>query len=170
MTGPRRKRRRKRMTASTPSLKLGRHVFGAATFASGLITLAWHNANSGHRLHYVVLALAVAQIAGGALIQFRGTTKTGALVCGAAYLVSALQCVPQIVTVPKVYISWGNFFEQLSLFTGAVLVYASLTPVGPLHRIGRILLGMCAASFALEQALYIRATAELVPKWIPPSQ
>jgi hypothetical protein len=39
-----------------------------------------------------------------------------------------------------------------------------------LHRIGHILLGICAASFALEQAFYLGATAKLVPKWLPPSQ
>src|ERR1700739_2453441 len=35
---------------------------------------------------------------------------------------------------------------------------------------GRILLGICAASFTLEQAIYLNATANLVPKWLPPSQ
>ena len=39
-----------------------------------------------------------------------------------------------------------------------------------LNRIGRILLGICAASFTLEQAIYLHATASLVPKWLPPSQ
>jgi hypothetical protein len=29
---------------------------------------------------------------------------------------------------------------------------------------------MCAASFTLEQAFYLNATANLVPKWLPPSQ
>ena len=41
---------------------------------------------------------------------------------------------------------------------------------GKLHRIGRILFGICAASFALEQAFYLGATASLVPKWVPSSQ
>jgi len=31
-------------------------------------------------------------------------------------------------------------------------------------------LGICAASFTLEQAFYLGATANLVPKWLPPSQ
>jgi hypothetical protein len=39
-----------------------------------------------------------------------------------------------------------------------------------LNRIGRIFLGICAASFTLEQAIYLDATAHLVPKWVPPSQ
>jgi len=80
-------------------------------------------------LHYVVLAVAIAQILGGAVIQFRRNAKTGAFVLGAAYLVSTLLCVPQIVTAPQRYNSWGNFFEQLSLLSGAVIVYASLASV-----------------------------------------
>jgi hypothetical protein len=31
-------------------------------------------------------------------------------------------------------------------------------------------LGICAASFTFEQAIYLHATATLVPKWLPPSQ
>jgi hypothetical protein len=155
-----------------PSSKLGHHVFGVATLASGLITLAGHNYNRD-RLHYVLLAAAITQIVGGALIQVRRTAKMGAFVLGAAYLVSVLMCLPQIVTAPQVYNSWGNFFEQFSVLTGAAIVYARLSSAWSpetLGRIGRILLGICTASFALEQAFYIRATAELVPKWIPPSQ
>jgi hypothetical protein len=38
-----------------------------------------------------------------------------------------------------------------------------------LNRISCILLGICAASFALEQAFYLGPTATLVPKWIPPT-
>lgn len=152
---------------------LGRHVFGLATLASGLVTLAWHNSNAGHRTHYVVLAVAIAQIVGGVLIQFRSIAKAGALVLGAAYLVSALLCVPQIVVAPQIYNSWGNFFEQFSLFTGALLVYgwasAACSPQ-KLRRIGCILLGLCTVSFALEQAFYIGPTVSFAPKWIPPSQ
>jgi hypothetical protein len=147
--------------------------FGAATLASGLITLAWHNSSAGHRTHYVILAVAVAQIVGGVLLQFRGIAKTGALILGAAYLVSALLCVPQIVAAPLIYNSWGNFFEQFSLFSGAAMVYeclASTWSPAMLSRIGRILVGICTISFALEQAFYLGPTATLVPKWIPPSQ
>jgi hypothetical protein len=173
MMGRRRKRCRKQMTESMPSLKLGRHVFGAASLASGLITLIWRNPGNGHSLRYVVLAVAVGQITGGVLIQFRTVEKAGSLILGAAYLVTTIQCVPQIISAPQVYNNWGNFFEQFSLFTGAALVYASLASLWSpltLTRIGRILLGICTVSFALEQAFYIRATADLVPKWIPPSQ
>ena len=161
------------MTVSTPSWNLGRHVFGVAALAFGVITLAWHDYNDGRLLRYIVYAAAAAQIFGGAAIQFRWTVKTGAAVLGAAYLVFVLRCVPGIVAAPQIYNSWGNFFEQFSLLTGAALVYArwsSAWSPETLTRIGRILLGLCAVSFSLEQAVYLDATANLVPKWVPPTQ
>ena len=161
------------MTVSTPSSNLGRHVFGVAGLAFGLITLTWHDYNDWHPPRYIVYAAAAALIFGGVAIQFRRTSKTGAAVLGAVYLVFALQCVPRILATPQIYNSWGNFFEQFSLVTGAAILYARLSPAWSgetLNRIGRILLGICAASFTLEQAVYLHATAQLVPKWLPPSQ
>jgi hypothetical protein len=161
------------MTEATPSLNLGRPVFGVAALAVGLITLAWHDYNGWHQPGYLVYAAAAALIFGGAAIQFPRTAKTGAAVLGAVYLVFALQCVPGIIAKPKIYNSWGNFFEQFSLVTGAALVYARLSSAWSretLHRVGRILLSLCAASFSLEQAFYLAATVSFVPKWIPPSQ
>jgi hypothetical protein len=161
------------MTVSTPNSNLGRHMFGVAALASGLITLAWHDSNDGHQLRYVVYAAAAALLFGGAAIQFRRTAKAGAAVLGAAYLVFVLLSVPGIVAEPQIYNSWGNFFEQFSLLSGAAIVYARLSSAWPpetLTRIGRILLGICAASFTLEQAIYLDATAKFVPKWVPPTQ
>jgi hypothetical protein len=161
------------MTSSTPSSNLGRHVFGVATLASGLITLAWHDYTDWPQLRYIVYAASAAQIFGGAAIQFRRTAKTGAVVLGAAYLVFVLLCLPGIVSAPRIYNSWGNFVEQFSLLTGAAIVYARLSSAWSpetLNRIGRILLGICTASFTLEQAFYLDATANFVPKWVPPSQ
>jgi hypothetical protein len=148
-------------------------VFGAATLAFGLITLAWHEYNGWHLPLYVVYPAAAGEIFGGAAIQLRRTAKTGAVILGVLYLVFALMCAPQIFAKPRIYNNWGNFFEQFSLMTGAAIVYASLSSQWSqetLSRIGRILLGICAASFTLEQAFYLGATATLVPKWIPPTQ
>jgi hypothetical protein len=160
------------MTVATPRSNLGRHLFGVAALASGLVTLAWFDYNGWHQPRYLVYAAAAALILGSAAIQFRRTAKAGAAVLGAVYLVFALQCVPGIVAAPKIYNSWGNFFEQFSLVAGAAIVYVRLSSAWSpetQNRIGRILVGICAASFTLEQAFYLHPTATLVPKWLPPN-
>jgi len=161
------------MTVPTRSSNLGRHLYGVAALAAGLITLAWHDYNDWHQIRYMVYAASAAQVFGGAAIQLRRTAKMGAAVLGVVFLFFVLLCVPGIVNAPRIYNSWGNFFEQFSLLTGAAIVYARLSLTGSretLNRIGCILLGLCTASFTLEQAIYLHPTASLVPKWLPPSQ
>ena len=102
-------------------------MFGIATLAAGLIMLAWHEHNNWRQPRYLIYAAAAALIFGGAAIQFPRTTKTGAAVLGAVYLVFVLLCVPGIVAAPQIYDSWGNFFEQFSLLTGAAIVYVRLS-------------------------------------------
>src|SRR6266705_2608068 len=79
------------VSISTPGSNLGRHVFGAAALAFGLITLAWHDCNGWHLPRYIVYPAAAAEIFGGAAIQFRRTAKTGAVVLG-AFILSSPYC------------------------------------------------------------------------------
>src|SRR5438552_12784520 len=145
------------MTVLTPSSNSGRHVFGVAASAFVVITLAWHDS---HQLRYLVYFASAALIFGGAAIQFRRTAKAGA-----ACLVFVLLCVPGIVAAPQIYNSWGNFFEQFSLLTGVAIVYARLSLVwspATLNRIGRVLLGICAASRSEEHTSELQSPDHLV--------
>ncbi len=163
---------------------LGRHVYGTAAVLFGAATIFWHDFNiwqgiavfgKAPDLQSLVYVAAVAALVGGLAIQWRGIAQIGALVLGALYLLVALGWIPRIGHAPLVYDSWGNFFEQFSIFSGALIIYASLAPVDSaraprLASIGRICFGVCVISFMLEQAFYLRATADLVPKWLPPGQ
>ena len=144
-------------------ISLGRWVFGAASLAGGIVALVWPDYSSGAAVLY---ASAIAQIVGGVLLPLRRTAKAGAALLGAAYVVFAAQCVPAIVAAPLTFSGWGNFFEQFTLVVGAALVFAREA----LRRIGRVLVGVCALSFALYQAFYLPYTATLVPAWLPPGQ
>lgn len=161
------------MTEATPRSNLGRHLFGVAALAFGFITLAWHKYSDWHLPRSIAYLAAAAEIFGGFAIQFRRTAKASAALLGLVFAAFALACLPGIVKAPRVYNSWGNFFEQFSLVAGAALVYAgcsSSVSRETRNRLGRFLLGLCATSFALEQAFYLAPTAGLVPKWIPPTQ
>src|SRR5262249_27492332 len=105
--------------------------------------------------------------------------RAGAFALGALYLVFALLWVPHIVAQPRVYDRWGNFFEQFSLVSGALIIYATAarsdSAPSPsrspnLSRLGYLFFAVCVVSFTLEQLIYLSGTASFVPKWIPLGQ
>jgi uncharacterized membrane protein YphA (DoxX/SURF4 family) len=163
---------------------LGRYVYGLAAVAFGIITLAWHDFNNWqqiralgsvpHRDILVYLAAAI-EIFGGLAILWTKNARAGAIALGSLYFIFALLWVPHIVVEPRVYDRWGNFFEQFSLVSGAVIVYGSFSRddsagAAKVARIGYICFGICVVSFTLEQLFYLSGTASFVPKWIPPGQ
>jgi hypothetical protein len=80
-----------------------------------------------------------------------------------------------MVAEPRVFDRWGNFFEQFSLVSGALIVYGSfsqrdLQRPSTAARLGYIFFGICVVSFTLEQLVYLSGTASFVPRWIPPGQ
>lgn len=165
-------------------LRLGHHVFGLAAIAFGLIGLLWHEFNTwqqiqplGYVPHREILAciVAVIEILGGVAIQWKRTAGPGAVILGVTYLAFALLWVPFIVATPLVYDRWGNFFEQFSLVSGALIVFASAGGNDSVRsartaKVGYIFFGVCVISFTLEQLFHLGGTASFVPKWIPPGQ
>ncbi len=162
---------------------LGRHVYGLAAVAFGVITLVWGDFNSWqqirplsnvpHREFLVYIAAAI-EIFGGLAIQWPRTARAGAYALGSLYLIFALLWVPHIVAEPHVFDRWGNFFEQFSLVSGALIAYGltlrSRERPATAARIGYLFFGICVVSFTLEQLLYLSGTASFVPKWIPLGQ
>jgi uncharacterized membrane protein YphA (DoxX/SURF4 family) len=165
-------------------IDLGRHVYGLAAIAFGIITFAWRDFNNWQQIqalgnvpHREILVYVVGaiEIVGGVAIQWPRTARAGAFLLGCVYLIFAFLWVPRIAAEPRVFDRWGNFFEQFSLVSGALIVYASLSPgdserPATAARIGYIFFGVCVVSFTIEQLLYLSGTAAFVPKWIPPGQ
>ncbi len=163
---------------------LGRYVYGLAAIGFGICALAWHDINNwqqikalAHDPHRAILTYIVAtiEILGGAAVLWPRTARAGAVALGAIYFAFTLLTIPGIIEHPLVYNSFGNFFEQFSLASGAMILYASSGPIAPARtarwaQIGYYSFGICLVSFALEQLFYLSATAGLVPKWIPPGQ
>jgi len=96
------------------------------------------------------------------------------VVLGVVYLLFSLACLPGIIAAPAIYAQYGSFFEQFSLLCGAIALYAATETNAAravmFGRMARLGFGVCAISFALSQMFYLRVTADLVPKWIPPNQ
>ena len=161
----------------------GRLVFGAAAVLFGVIALLWHDAETWQTLRQiwslrfgVVIGegLMAAQIAGGIAMQHPRTARLAAIVLGVVYGCFSLACVPGILAAPAVYAPYESFTEQFSLLCGALALYAATDAnaarTAGCGRLARLGFGVCAISFGVSQAVYLRFTAELVPKWIPPGQ
>ena len=162
----------------------GRIVFGASAVLFGVIALMWHDPDTWQTLRHIWRlpfgtiiggCLMAAQIAGGIGMQYPRTARLASAVLGVVYLCFSLACIPDIIAASSLYEQYGgSFFQQFSLLCGAVALYAateaSAAKAVVLGRLARLGLGVCAISFALSQVLYLRVTADLVPKWIPPNQ
>jgi uncharacterized membrane protein YphA (DoxX/SURF4 family) len=158
------------------SYSLGRYVYGLAAIGFGICALAFHDVSNwlqikalGDLSHSGALTaiVGIVQILGGVAVAWPRTARAGALALGALYVIFALLTLPYVIRHPLVYNGYGNFFEQLSFVSGAVILYARTKR---LARIGYYSFGLCVVSFALEQLFYLSDTAGLVPKWIPPGQ
>jgi uncharacterized membrane protein YphA (DoxX/SURF4 family) len=156
---------------------VGRYAYGLAAISSGICALAWHNLSVigqlPHRAIFIFVAAAI-EVVGGLAVLWSGTARAGAIALGSIYFVFALLGVLLIVQHPFVYNRYGNFFEQFSFVSAALIVFAcsgrAFARTGALAKIGYYSFGICLISFALEQVFYLPATASLVPKWIPPGQ
>jgi hypothetical protein len=162
----------------------GRIVFGASAVLFGVIALMWHDAETWQNLHHlwslpfgaiIGACLMTAQIAGGLGMQYSGTTRLASVLLCVVYSCFSLACIPDIIAASNVYERYGgSFFVFFSLVCGTMALNAATeanasraTLFGRMARIG---LGICTISFTLGQALLLRDTAHLVPKWIPPNQ
>ena len=159
-------------------------MFSAAAVLFGIIALIWHDAATWQNLQHIwrlpfgaVIGgcLMVGQIAGGIGILYAGTQRVAAVVLSVVYLCFSLACIPDIIAAANVYDKYGgSFFLFFSMFCGAIAPFAESEESSArallFKRLARIGLGVCAISFTLGQALLLRDTAGLVPKWIPPSQ
>jgi uncharacterized membrane protein YphA (DoxX/SURF4 family) len=157
---------------------LGRYVYGLAAIGYGIVALVWDNYDAlsdvPHR-GILTCIVAIIEILGGGAVLWPRTARAGAVAVGAIYFTFALLGVPLIIEHPLVYNNFGNFFEQFSYVSGAVILYVCSGPIAParastLAHFGYYSFGVCVVSFTLEQAFYLHETANLVPKWIPPGQ
>jgi hypothetical protein len=83
--------------------------------------------------------------------------------------------LPVVLAHYAVYGAYFGVAEQLSLATGALIVYAAYAGISRslaarLSRIGQTAFGVCTLFFGGAHFIYMNLTAPLVPKWLPPNQ
>ena len=158
-----------------------RIVFGLSAILCGVVTVVWHDSDAWQHTHalaapaapVLVWIVGAAQVVGGFALLLPRTTRFGALLLSAVYLLTTLACLIDIVPAPTAFGGYVDFGEQLSVACGAFAAYAMTERTASrsrrFGRVARIGFGLCAISFAWAQVAYFAYTASLVPTWIPPN-
>jgi uncharacterized membrane protein len=168
------------MANRSAASNFGLYYYGATAIVLGLIGLGWGDFATGWQrvgptvpfrtgLAYIA---AVLEVAGGAALLWRRTARNGAVLLTMLYSIFTLVWVPKILQDVKVFDPWGNFFEELSLVIGGLVLCAALAPrdsalAGKEAQISRSY-GICVVSFAMGHITNLPAVASFIPKWIPP--
>lgn len=161
----------------------GRHVFGAAAIALGLVGLIFGDFAAVWQPvpkelpHYgeFAYAAAIAEILGGLTLQWRRTAWAGALVLALLYAVFAFYWARRIIGFPEIFGTWSGFAEELALVAASIMAIATAslrrTALAlPVARIARLVFGLCVIAFGVAHFLYVKETAAMVPAWMPPGQ
>jgi uncharacterized membrane protein YphA (DoxX/SURF4 family) len=172
------------MTSENASMTFGRLVYGLGVLALGIVCLVSGDFISGQPASKnfpdrTVLAYAAGAFlfATGAAIEWRRTAAWAAAAL-AAYLALVVVVLMNGRVVLAHYAEFLAYFgvaEQLSLVTGALLIFAASASLdgrlaARLARTGQIAFGLCLLFFGSAHFVFMNLTAPLVPKWLPPSQ
>lgn len=143
-----------------------RTVLGVSVVIAGIVVIMSPQATIWLRL------VGVVEIAGGIALLPRRTASYGAIAVGAVYLFFSLESASRMIVKPDEWLQYVDIFERFSVVCGAIAIYVIVaTPAwsAALTLVARIGLGVCTASFAWAQVVYLQHTASLVPAWIPPN-
>jgi uncharacterized membrane protein YphA (DoxX/SURF4 family) len=146
---------------------------GVLGLVSGDFATNWQRVTPDvpHRVLLAYLAAASELIAGVALL-WRRTARWGALALAGIFSVFWLLWVVHVAGAPRVYDSWGNFFEELSAVIAGLAAFAWLSPAGSAWARRAVtiarLYGVCCISFGATHFINFRGASGFVPKWIPP--
>jgi uncharacterized membrane protein YphA (DoxX/SURF4 family) len=166
------------------SLSIGIRLYGAAAIAFGVVGLVWGDfavmwtpdPDGVPGLSVWGYVVALAPLLAGAALQFKATIARGALVLTVLYALGVLLLdVPRVFAKPAEFVTWYGVAEQLALAAAGMIAYATSATLAPstaerLVTIGRQVFGGCLLVFGLAHLFYLAYTAELVPRWLPPSQ
>jgi uncharacterized membrane protein YphA (DoxX/SURF4 family) len=116
-------------------------------------------------------------VVASASVEWRRTLAWGAAALTVYYsrFVVILMNGRLLLTDYAVYVTYENIVMQLAIAAGGLIVYGTTAridaaPATRLTRLGRLAFGVCALVFGGAHFVYMKNTASLVPKWLPPTQ
>jgi uncharacterized membrane protein len=172
------------MKTQQTTIVLGWRVYGVGVAALGLACLAFGDFDPGQTvpenfpartaLAYFVGAF---MVVAAAAIEWRRTAVWGAAALTGYYtfFVVLLMNGRLLLSGYALYGTYENIAMQLAIAVSALIIYASTAQVDKglavrLIRFGRIAFGVCPLIWGGAHFVYMKLTAPLVPKWLPPGQ
>jgi len=165
-------------------MPFGWRVYGLGVMSLGIASLIFGDFDPGQPVaeHFPArLALAYAagafMVLAAAAIEWRRTAPWGAAALTIYYtlFVVILMNGRLLLADYAIYVTYENIAMQLSIAAGALIVYAATAKLDAalaarLTRLGRLAFGVCALIFGGAHFAYLSYTAQMVPKWLPPTQ
>ena len=172
------------MTAEKPTMVFGWRVYGLGVMVLGLACLAFGAFDPGQPVPKnfpartaLAYATGAFMVVAAATVEWRRTAAWGAVALTVYYaiFVVILMNGRLLLTDYAVYVTYENIVMQLAIAAGGLIVYATTARIDAalvtrLTRLGRLAFGLCALVFGGAHFVYMRNTALLVPKWLPPAQ
>ncbi|THD63462.1 DoxX family protein [Phenylobacterium sp.] len=166
----------------SPADRWGYRVFGLAGIALGSVGLAWDDfalvwqpVPSGVPGRWILAyVVAGSLVLAGAAVQRRRTRALGLAALSVLYALGVVALhLPRIFGHPQVFAAWSGAAEQLALVAGGLVAMSSIAATGVaqsqrLFTVGRLAFGVSLLAFGLAHFVYLSATADLVPKTLPP--
>jgi hypothetical protein len=172
------------MTAEKATMALGGRVYGLGVMAVGVASLVFGDFDPGQPVaEHLPARIALAYAAGAFMVvaaagvEWRRTAAWAAAALTIYYtlFVVILMNGRLLLTDYAVYVTYENVAMQLAIAAGALIIYATTATIDAalaarLTRLGRLAFGVCALIFGGAHFAYLSYTAQMVPKWLPPSQ
>jgi uncharacterized membrane protein len=176
------------MTAEKTTVALGWRVYGLGVMAVGLASLAFGTFDPGQPVPENFPARTALAYAAGAFMvaaaaalecprEWRRTAAWGAAALTVYYtlFVVILMNGRLLLTHYAEFVMYEDIAMQLSIAAGGLIVYATTARIDAalaarLTRLGRLAFGVCSLIFGGAHFVYMKNTASMVPKWLPPTQ
>ena len=162
----------------------GWRVYGLGVMALGMVCLAWGDFDPGQPVpeHFpartaLAYAAGVFMVVAAGAVEWRRTAAWGAAALTVYYalFVVILTNGRLLFRDYAIFVTYENIAMQLAITAGGLIIYATTAGIDAalaarLTRLGRLAFGVCALVFGGAHFVYMKNTASMVPKWLPPTQ
>src|SRR3984893_5603710 len=172
------------MTAEKTRMGFGWRVYGLGVMALGIASLAFGDFDPGQPVpeHFpartaLAYAAGVFMVVAAGAVEWRRTAAWGAAALTVYYalFVVILTNGRLLFRDYAIFVTYENIAMQLAITAGGLIIYATTAGIdaalaGRLTLLGRLAFGVCALVFGGAHFVYMKNTASMVPKWLPPTQ